>query len=438
MNYSSLRLRVAVCLVPAIAFCPSFQRLSAQSSNPTPQTYVPNPPTEWVDKDTGHKITRLTNEPLSRGLYFNEKAFTPDGKEMIYLVKKSIYVMDMTSKHPTRQLVEGPIDSLVLANKTPSVYFIKDGDTSLYAADVTTGQVAKVINLPAHATISTVNADDTLAAGFYIVGDGIDKLEHKPNPNLKPSSVRATAMDERLAAHLPMVLFTIDLKTATMHTVLQGTDWLNHVQFSPKDPTLLMYCHEGLWQRVDRIWTIRTDGTHNELVHKRTMNDEIAGHEFWDADGKTIWYDLQAPKGEIFYLAGYNTETKARTWYTVDRDAWSIHYNAAADDSVFAGDGGDYSQVAKSKNGQWIELFTPHQNPAPPEVDQTGLVQSGFMVPQHLVNMEHQNYTLEPNVRFSPDHKLVIFTSNMFGPSYIFAVDVRHARPPAAGATKAP
>ena len=45
--------------------------------------------------------------------------------------------------------------------------------------------------------------------------------------------------------------------------------------------------------------------------------------------------------------------------------------------------------------------------------------------------MAHHNYRLEPNVRFSPDSKLIFFTSNMFGPSYIFAVEVEKA---AAGA----
>ena len=49
--------------------------------------------------------------------------------------------------------------------------------------------------------------------------------------------------------------------------------------FSPTDPTLLMYCHEGPWQLVDRIWLIHTDGSHNTLIHKRTMAMEIAGHE---------------------------------------------------------------------------------------------------------------------------------------------------------------
>ena len=189
-----------------------------------------------------------------------------------------------------------------------------------------------------------------------------------------------------------------------------------------------MYCHEGLWWKVDRIWTIRTDGTQNQLIHARTATDEIAGHEFWDADGVTIWYDLQATRGENFYVASYNTNTRERRWYHVDRDAWSIHYNAASDDSIFCGDGGDYSQVAKSKNGQWIELFTPSLDPQTPGVDhKDGLVETGAFESQHLANMAKHNYTLEPNVRFSPDHKLVIFTSNVLGSNYVFGVEVNKA-----------
>jgi len=48
------------------------------------------------------------------------------------------------------------------------------------------------------------------------------------------------------------------------------------------------------------------------------------------------------------------------------------------------------------------------------------------------VNMAHHYYREEPNVRFSPDKTLVLFTSNMFGPSYVFGVEVEKAVNPAA------
>ena len=41
--------------------------------------------------------------------------------------------------------------------------------------------------------------------------------------------------------------------------------------------------------------------------------------------------------------------------------------------------------------------------------------------------MSHHYYREEPNVRFSPDKTMVFFTSNMFGPSYVFGAEVAKA-----------
>ncbi len=117
-------------------------------------------------------------------------------------------------------------------------------------------------------------------------------------------------MEQRLAAHIPMGMFVMNTKTGELKTIHNSTDWLNHLLFSPTDPTLLMFCHEGPWHKVDRIWTIRTDGSQLTKIHTRTMAMEIFGHEFWGVDGKTIWYDLQTPRGEDFWLAGYKVDTR--------------------------------------------------------------------------------------------------------------------------------
>jgi oligogalacturonide lyase len=134
-------------------------------------------------------------------------------------------------------------------------------------------------------------------------------------------------MERRLAARIPLVLFTIRLepgpngeKPGAIKPLLHSTDWVNHLLFSPTDPNLLMYCHEGMWQKVDRIWLIHTDGIHNTLIHKRIMAMEIAGHEFWSLDGQTIWYDWQYPKGEDFFLASYNLQTSKRTAFHMQRN----------------------------------------------------------------------------------------------------------------------
>ena len=63
-------------------------------------------------------------------------------------------------------------------------------------------------------------------------------------------------MTRRLAAKLPMTMFTIDLKTGQTKTLLEhSTDWLNHLQFSPKDPSLLFCFVRCAWQ-IGRQWAL--------------------------------------------------------------------------------------------------------------------------------------------------------------------------------------
>ena len=107
----------------------------------------------------------------------------------------------------------------------------------------------------------------------------------------------------------------------------------------------------------------------------------------------------------------------------MERNEWSIHFNVAGDESLYTGDGGDPGQVARAPDGEYIELFRPEMKRVD-GINKPDFIQAGMFRSEHLVNMSKHNYKLEPNVRFSPDKKLVIFTSNMFGPSYVFAVEV--------------
>jgi oligogalacturonide lyase len=170
-----------------------------------------------------------------------------------------------------------------------------------------------------------------------------------------------------------------------------------------------MFCHEGPWHKLDRIWTIRTDGSGLTKQHTRQMDMEIAGHEFFSPDGKTIWYDLQTPRSEVFWLAGVNLETGQQTRYAVARAHWSVHFNISPDQLRFAGDGGGPASVAAPGNGQWIYLFTPT---------------AAGLIAERLVDLSKHDYAVEPNVTFTPDGRWIVFRSNMHGPSHVYAVEV--------------
>lgn len=220
-------------------------------------------------------------------------------------------------------------------------------------------------------------------------------------------------MERRLAAKIPMALYTVNIKSGEVKTFHPATDWLNHVQFSPTDANLMMFCHEGPWHKVDRIWTIRTDGSDLKKVHTRTMDMEIAGHEFFGADGKYIYYDLQTPKSVQFWLARYDIKTGRMDKFSLTKREWSVHYNVSPDGTFYSGDGGGPNSVAKGDNGQWMYLFRP---------------ENGVFKSEKLVNLAKHDYSLEPNGTFTPDGKWIVFRSNMYGAPQIYAVEIAKAK----------
>ncbi len=401
------------------------------AADPPADRQAAEPPLSWIDPDTGHRVIRLTREPGSDSFYFNENAFTPDGKWMAYTTPKGISVLNLATLE-AKPLVTGRTHTIVVARRTPNLYYTQTSDnpqfSSLWRVNLETDEKVKLADLPRRAGISAINADETLGGGTFIEGeasvggayDGTKASGRMSDTNLGEPANKGEMMARRLAAKLPMTLFTIDLRTGKIKPLIEhSTDWLNHLQFSPTDPTLLLYCHEGAWQLVDRIWTIRTDGTQNQLIHQRIMDMEIAGHEWWGADGNTVFYQLHFPRGgRVSFIASYNVVTHERVWLQYGPDASSIHDNSSPDAKLYCGDGDD--------SAPWIFLLRPvfvHDR----NTLGTNLIKGGYLEPEKLVNMSKQNYRLEPNPCFTPDQKYIVFRSNMFGPDYAFAVEVAKA-----------
>lgn len=391
----------------------------ALSMAPGPAQQGAAPPREWIEPLTGHRVVRLSEEAGSASLYFHQNAYTASGDKMVISTPGGLATVELATRR-IQPIVQGRVGNAVVAPRSRRVFYFKD-DT-VYATDLDGGATRAVVTRPELRSGSglTVNADETLLAGSYVEGP-----LPGPTPSASPSAAASdnplaqpppqeSRLETRWAARLPMALYTLDIKTGDVKPFYKGEgSWLNHVQFSPTDPALLMYCHEGPWHKVDRIWTIRVDGTGRRLVHPRTMEMEIAGHEFWSADGRTIWYDLQTPKSVEFWLAGVGTgdpATAPKTRYRVARDNWSVHYNVSRDGTLFAGDGGGPRSVAAPGNGQWISLFRPR---------------GGALEAERLVDLSRHDYQLEPNVTFTPDGKWIVFRSNMHGASHVYAVEVK-------------
>ena len=375
------------------------------------------PPADWIDPATGHRVIRLSGECGGSSLYFHQNAYTPTGDKLTFDTRAGIAAIDLTKlgKEPTKAEVVVPeARAIGTAWRTPDVYYRKSG--ALYATNLETKETRKV----ATAGGTVVNADETLVVGFERDPDAAAKVKELGLPMLVTADlVRRDEPPGRLKpGGRALAMVVTDIKSGVAKKIHYSTEWLNHLQASPTDPHRLLFCHEGAWHQVDRVWTIRTDGKELRLMHKRTMRYEIAGHEFFSHDGKWVWYDLQTPRSKEFWLAGVNIATGERLRYPIAREHWSVHFNIARDGKLFAGDGGDPGQVAFAKDGMWINAFHPQPD--------------GTIQRERLVNMSKHNYVtgnggLEPNVTITPDGKWVVFTSNAFGSRHVFAVEVAKA-----------
>ncbi|MFM2361480.1 MAG: hypothetical protein RLZZ316_382 [Bacteroidota bacterium] len=392
-------------------------------AQPVMETGGTKMPDVWIDKDTQHKVVRLTRIAGSNySFYFHNNPFignkmvfynaasqkqeeqaakieisnTSESKRQIHWVDLKTYATEQITHHATAMNGE------IVAAGTNKLYFqVKD---SVFEVDVATKKERLVFVFPEDfkASVTCINANGSLLAGVKASDEEKELFKKYPN--------KASYFNIIYEAKLPRTLFTIDIAKNQLNKLHTDTAWLNHVQFSAADPNLLLFCHEGPWHKVNRIWTIDVTTKAITQIHKRIMEMEIAGHEWSSADGSIIWYDLQQPRSTKFYIEGHHVKTGAKTKYELQRNEWSIHFNSTKDNKLFCGDGGDPGQVARATDGRWIYLFSPNQN---------------VFVAEKLVNMKNHNYKLEPNVHFSPDEQWVIFRANFEGETNVYAVALK-------------
>jgi oligogalacturonide lyase len=412
-------------------------------------------PRDWIDEKTGHRVVRLSPDSGGANLYFHQRGYTPEGDRLVLRTNAGIVAVDLTTlgkSTPKTELVLANASPIAMASRTREAYFFDRAENAVKAVHVDTKAVREVVKLPPQARGAqfAINCDESL-----LVAIGPDP-EGKTIPRTPPPGGMGGNLEPQWAAGTPKMIYTVNIKTGEFKVVHRENDWTNHLQCSPTDPLQILFCHEGPWHFNNRTWLVRADGTPAHPIHERTMNMEIWGHEFFSADGKTVWYDLQTPRSTVFWLASYEIGTGKRTWYNLRRDEWSVHYNVSPDGKVFAGDGGypgsvaargpDGETIEPPAQGQWIYLFRPVMNRGnsfrEPGRD---LIEIGSMKTERLVDMSKHNYSkttgVEPNLTFTPDAKWIVFSGNFHSPrvngravTHTYAVEIAKASRPSASA----
>ena len=378
-------------------------------------------PDEFRDPETGARIVHVSRLPNDRSgvIYFTEDSTTADSRRVLFHHQfedkwRHLFTFDLKTAKITPLVTDRLTANQDFSPRTNNVYYYSDH--TVWSVNIDTLQNRKIADLPKDWSTGagmSVNADDTLLAGAVEIIQPTTQAATAPatvpstQKDLPPETKRLKAMGATFAAHKANLLYTVDLRTGEVKVIHRIDTWLGHIQFSPTDPSLLMYCHEGPWGKVDRIWTIRTGDAEPTLAYPRTEPQEIAGHEFWSRDGKTIWFQDTFRERKESFLAGKDIETGKLTKYRIPLEASAIHQTISPDGKFFIGDGTGKTATGPSK---YLTVQVPDGD---------------TLKVTKLCSLQKSDYTqCEPNPHLTDDQHWVIFTASFFGTPQAWALEM--------------
>jgi oligogalacturonide lyase len=390
-----------------------------------PDNWPPTVPgrDEWTDKSTGHKVIRLSRrEGSNEVFYFHQNPFAATGDKMVFMGStdkgRCAFTVDLKTLE-IHQITTINTGFEVVAPKSRHLFY-SSGD-GVYSTHLDTLETRKIADVPHHYTWGrgfSVNSDETMLAACYCLGE--DKYYTSKMP-------REQWIREIWKAKLPNAIYTIDIPSGKINEFYHENEWLGHVQFSPTDPKLIEFCHEGPGHDVDRMWVVRSDGGGLRKLHVKKYPRELQTHEFWSPDGTKIWCDFQTPSLPArvapfmeavtyprFYLASVDTRTYELKRYPYPMRYASRHFNISQDQTMFCGDG-EGGSFRLCRSGKWIYLFK---------------IENGKLRVEKLCSMAGHSWKTypEPNTHFTPDGKWVVFQSDVGGTTQVYAVQIERRK----------
>lgn len=321
-------------------------------------TVYPSEKRTYTDEKSGAQITQLTNQGINYHFYFTENSFDLDGKTIYFLSNRehegteicNLFKMDLDSGEMV-QLTDDPLGVEVgRITKTPDgeyVAYVTGSQLRLY--NTKTGENKLLYEEKNHMLLQNLSFScDKQWIGF----DRNEDVDALPDggPNY-------AGFKEKMFATKDGRVSVIRLDGSEFHDVFRDTHWLSHFQFSPDNPDIAMFCHEGPWNYVQqRIWMINMN-TGDIWPCFRQTEDDCVGHEFWAQNGDVIFdnrrgghdgtisnsksqvYASEHVSAEIPYFGFAHKDGKV--YRKINMPFYCNHYFANGDLSIFAGDAVD-------------------------------------------------------------------------------------------------
>lgn len=242
------------------------------------------------DKMTGVQVTRLTdNQGNTRHPYFTQPLISKDSRYLLVTSDRTgsyqLFIMDLDKPQMVQLTAE-------TNKKTVRWWGMKESrggspclDGKRMIAYYWSGNILKSIN------ISNMKTDE-----LYRVPEGF-------TPNILSMTADGQYIDfcysevvklsskdwkEQLYRRPTSVIMRVNVQNKRAEAIWGEREFISHVNTSPVDPNIVLFCHEGPWHLVQRMWIVRADSGEYWPLVKQKMCLERAGHEFFTAGGRIV------------------------------------------------------------------------------------------------------------------------------------------------------
>lgn len=362
-----------------------------------PSDAAADPADDFIDPVTGHRVVRLSRlENGGSNFYFHQDEFNCRGNKLVFAnahgdLGRWLYAIDLETME-IQPLAESsaPIMEVVAPKRNEVLYLAADG--SLRATNLDTRATRTIAMLPAGSYGFSVNADETLIGGYY-------------NEGLADYRAQYPAFGDWFtryyAAHLLSYVYTVDYESGAIRKLHEEHTWLDHVQFSPTDPNLLIFSHEGP-SVPNRTWITDVSTTEPPRALIPNTATEGAVHEFFDPTGTAVYYDHQQPAGGAHSIGRVDVATGARSDNPIAARDWGAHYNIGHGGTMFASDG--------DPGGRKLAMLFH--------------LVDGRLVPEPLADLSASDYEFQPLVQFTRDDRWVVYQTSASNVVQVYAVEV--------------
>jgi len=353
----------------------------------------------WIDSEFGYEITQWTNHSKkSWHLYFNIECFIDNNHAMIFSErsgKLNLFQLNLSTGEMIQMTDEKDMHT--------HVWHLPQLKTLWYIS----GKSIKTLNTETFQS-SVVKKMETTPRSFTVTCDGKWIVFARDDGAAKFKKGIRKGLG-------PFAIYKMDARTGNdLIQISPGYGFvIGHLQANPTDPNIISYCWQHLYKKGDypgtkgstpiRIWWLNINGTDGGPVVPQEFGIHRT-HEFWFPDGSRMGYSAR-------YQFGPNNKKQFLGSSKIDGNESFM---------MPAPIGPAHSQIFKDNrhwvvdiyDGMVLTLFT---------IENKKIIETNKLF-RHDSSWKGQ--ASHPHPHFSPDGKLVIFSTDKTGTANVYTVRI--------------